>query len=156
MINLNYRRLIIALNFLSAMVANAATVTLNGKDCDADAKYQTISSTRKITIRNNRYSSTDLYNRNGTIKAHSSKNIDLTGQPNQGKIQIIFVTLSDNSVNNKLTTELWLTKNKICQVSDNQRRCTAIKTVDGTISKQSNLTVSLCPATSKPPRLDGN
>ncbi len=148
MFKINKNRLGLIGCLLVVITAHASTFTIGNKDCSADATYEAISSTGKIQIKGGTYSSKNLYSQKGVVKAHTDKTIEITNPKDKSKVQIIFIHSINNISGKNLTTQLWLTENKLCQVTDKQQ-CYKSNFNDFYASDKGSSGIQLCMAAYK-------
>lgn len=145
MFKIKKNKLVLISCLLGVITANASTFIIGNKDCSTDATYEAVSSTSKIQIKGGTYSSENLYSQKGVIKAHTDKTIELTNLKDKSKIQIIFIYSINNTSGKNLTTQLWLTENKLCQVTDKQQ-CYKYNFNDFYASNKGSSGIQLCMA----------
>ncbi len=104
-----------------SQVNAASSVIVSNVGCAKDAIYTTVASSNPIVINGDGFSAPSLIAESGTIKSGSTKQINLTRPNSKVKTQIIFIDHYEK--NKKVTTQLWLTHNKLCQVIDQQSFC---------------------------------
>lgn len=136
----NKLSLLALLPLMAATVNATSTITLNTRNCTGNSVYTTISSPDKIKIYGSSYNAPVMDTESGTIAPNSYKKIKLYNKKLKHSTQIIFVDY--NCSGKKLTSQLWLTQNKLCQITNDNKEC--YKYDYHLNNKQKDLNLQLC------------